>query len=77
MFTPAEAGAITMTQTTSFEIDENGATAAAVSDGEMSFTAEPIDPNKEYTMVFDRPFYFFIREVSTGACLLSGFIADL
>ncbi|MDE6443836.1 MAG: hypothetical protein K2K64_05375, partial [Muribaculaceae bacterium] len=25
MFTPAEAGAITMTQTTSFEIDENGA----------------------------------------------------
>ena len=77
MFSPTAEGGLIMKQNTSFEIDEKGATAAVVSVGEMTNSALPIDPNKEYTMVFDRPFYFFLRETSTGTCLLSGLIADI
>lgn len=46
-------------------------------DGEMWDEAPAIIPGKDYSVKVDRPFYFFLKEKSTGACLLSGRIADL
>ncbi|MDE7109842.1 MAG: hypothetical protein K2O49_07760, partial [Muribaculaceae bacterium] len=77
MFSPAMVGSVSMTQHTCFEIDEQGVTSSAVSEGVIAPSATNFNPETTQKMVFDRPFYFFIREVSTGACLLSGFIADL
>ena len=73
MFNPIIKNQIELNQITSFSINEKGAEAATVSSGVIGDTAYV--PN--YSLTFDRPFYFFIREFSTGACLLSGFIADL
>ncbi|MEZ3551557.1 MAG: hypothetical protein K1W02_12690 [Muribaculaceae bacterium] len=65
-------------QAASFSIDETGAEAAAVSSGELIDTSPgSIDPNHLYTVKVDRPFFFFINEFSSGACVLSGRISDL
>lgn len=58
----------------SFEINEKGVEAAVVSQTIDSLGAAITEPD---IVTFDRPFYFFINEYSTGACLLSGRIADL
>ncbi|MDE6753812.1 MAG: hypothetical protein K2J82_04270 [Muribaculaceae bacterium] len=63
---------INLEQGASLSIDEKGAEVAVVSNGEVIMGDAPTK-----TMVFDHPFYFFITERSTGACILSGFIADL
>ncbi|MDE6096114.1 MAG: hypothetical protein K2G52_07995 [Muribaculaceae bacterium] len=34
-------------------------------------------PGSEQHVRLDRPFFFFIQENSTGACLLSGRITDI
>lgn len=74
IFNPSISGILNINQASSFEIDETGAQAASVAQGIADPTA-PAFIHKEVTV--DRPFYFFIREVSTGACILSGRIADL
>lgn len=61
---------------TKFTIDETGAEAASVSDGEIRNSAFIDDKIPVYIKV-DRPFWFFVREFSTGACILSGRIANL
>lgn len=75
MFEKETSGAIRFKQAANLEIDETGAKLAAVTSGELDLLA-PIAGSKQYVRL-DRPFFFFIRENSTGACLLSGRIADL
>ncbi len=75
MYDPAQRGAMTFKQAACIEIDETGAKVAAVTSGEISNSL--IMPGGTYTVKVDRPFYFFIKESSTGACLLSGRISDL
>ncbi|MDE6096666.1 MAG: hypothetical protein K2G52_10805 [Muribaculaceae bacterium] len=77
MFEPACEGVVLFRQSARLEIDENGAKAASVSTGEIKITSPEIVPGETYTVKVDRPFYFFLKEKSTGACLLSGRIADL
>lgn len=75
MFNPSVRGVLDINHASSFGIDEDGVIAAAVSSGEIWNGANlDVDHNK---IIVDRPFYFFINEVSTGACILSGRIADL
>ncbi|MBD5359006.1 MAG: hypothetical protein HDR88_18770 [Bacteroides sp.] len=61
---------------TKFTIDETGAEAASVSDDEIRNSALIDDEAPVYIKV-DHPFWFFVREFSTGACILSGRIANL
>lgn len=61
-------------QTTSLSVDEVGAEIKSVSVGELASTS-PVFSYREVNI--DRPFFFFINEYSTGACLLSGRITDL
>lgn len=75
MFDPTTDGIINFNQAASFGIDEEGVKAAAVSSANVDLTA-PM-PGQPYTVKVDRPFYFFLRDKSTGACLLSGRIAEL
>lgn len=63
---------IELRQGASLSVDEEGAKVAAASSGELVYSA----PTPEYKLEFNRPFYFFLTETSTGACLLSGRIAD-
>lgn len=76
MFNPEIAGVITSNQSTAFELDETGVKAAAVTDGDISLES-PSFPDEKIELTFNRPFYFFITEYSTQACLLSGRITDL
>lgn len=80
MFNKKCTAGVFVDQGCSFEVDETGATAAAStilggivgSSGEIDTSV----PQPKHITV-DRPFYFFINEISTGACILSGRIADL
>ena len=46
-----------------------------------SLSMDPIAPGpmeiQKITVKVDRPFYFFIREFSTDACIMSGRICNL
>lgn len=61
-------------QSSGISIDESGVKAESVSMG-MGITTAPLFEKHEVRV--DRPFIFFIREVSTGACIISGKIANL
>lgn len=63
---------ITLGHGASISVDEEGAKVAATSSGVIMNMA----PTVEASLEFNRPFYFFLTETSTGACLLSGRIAD-
>lgn len=63
-------------QSASFSVDEDGAVVASQTSGEVLNTAVII-PGGEYEVSLDRPFFFFITERSTDACVLSGCIANL
>ncbi|MDE6009419.1 MAG: hypothetical protein K2G90_09455 [Muribaculaceae bacterium] len=76
MFEPEIAGVTTSNQSASFEVDERGVKVAAATDGDISFIAPPL-PDDKFELTFNRPFYFFITEYSTQACILSGRITDL
>ncbi len=65
-----------ISQTVSFSVDEEGAITAAQASGEVLVTAVII-PGAKYEVVLDRPFFFFITERSTDACVVSGCIANL
>lgn len=62
-------------QATSFAIDESGVEATAISDADIVMLGggetAPIEVN------VNRPFWFYVREFSTGACIISGHIANL
>ncbi len=75
MFNSETIGDVTFHQATSFNVDEKGAEMAAVSSGEIYDSAAVAQ--KAVSVKADRPFFFFIEEFSTGACILSGRIADL
>ncbi|MDE6533785.1 MAG: hypothetical protein K2M27_09680 [Muribaculaceae bacterium] len=76
MFENPVSGSIVFNQAASFSIDESGVTAAAVTSGDIVNTLLPTE-GQPYTVTVDHPFFFFITEFSTGACILSGRIADL
>lgn len=76
MFDPAVGAVIKASQSAVFEVEEKGVKAAAVSVGEVDLIAPPL-PDEDYELKFDRPFYFFIIEYSTQACIMSGYITDL
>ncbi|MCM1142065.1 MAG: hypothetical protein NC453_26135 [Muribaculum sp.] len=76
MFNNDVNGSVLYTHATSFSIDETGAEAAAVTSEEF-FNSVNIDKDGFATVKVDSPFYFFITEWSTGACILSGRIANL
>ena len=63
-------------QSASFSVDEDGAVVASQTSGEVLNTAVII-PGGEYEVSLDRPFFFFITERSTDACVLSGCITNL
>ena len=54
-------------------VDEEGTEAAAATAVVMTLTAMPTEP---VTVVIDRPFIFLIRDISTGAILFMGRVAD-
>ncbi len=74
MFEPKASGTLRFKQATAINIDENGVEAGVVSSADGSLSAPYYKP---YTVTVDRPFFFFITEYSTGACILSGLIADI
>lgn len=74
MFEDVYNGSLSFQQAASLKINEKGAEAAAVVEGEWLETA-PCWPSG--VIKINRPFYFFIREYSTQACILSGRITDL
>lgn len=74
MFEPSVEGKVIYRQGSSLEIDESGAKLVASTSGEIVY-GSPASPTIGVTV--DRPFYFFLKEKSTGACILSGRITDL
>lgn len=76
MFSQPTTGSILYSQSTSFSVDEAGAVAASVSSGDFVNTVL-IQEGEKIIAKLDSPFFFFIKEFSTGACILSGRISDL
>lgn len=66
---------VQVTQGCSFGIDEAGVEAAAAT--EVSGWSSAMPGAEPTVRIVNKPFYFFITEYSTGACILSGRIADL
>jgi serpin B len=60
------------------DVDEKGTTAAAATAVGMSTTGGcgPSDPLKVITLRLDRPFFFVLRDVETGAILFMGRVVD-
>lgn len=74
MFEPNASGILQFKQATAINFDEKGVEAGTVSSADGSLSAPSYKP---YIVTVDRPFFFFIREYSTEACILSGLIADI
>ncbi|MBD5357502.1 MAG: serpin family protein [Bacteroides sp.] len=70
-------GGILYEHATSFSVDEKGAEAVAISSGNLVGFGSNDDDYAPLQIKVDRPFWFFIREFSTGACILSGRIVNL
>lgn len=62
-------------QKTYIDVNEEGTEAAAVTDVEMRVTSAAPGP-EPFTMIVDRPFFFAIRDNTTGALLFMGSIVD-
>lgn len=76
MLEPSKNGHIILNQNSTLILDEEGVVIKVVTSGvEGAFGLPEI--GKPYYMTVDHPFYFFIHEQSTGACLLSGRITDI
>ena len=60
------------------DVDEKGTEAAAATAVGMSTTGGcgPSDPHRVITVRFDRPFFFILRDVETGAILFMGRVVD-
>jgi serine protease inhibitor len=57
------------------EVNEEGTEAAAATSGEIRVVSMPL-PGKTFQMIVDRPFFFAIRDSSTGAVLFMGSVSD-
>jgi serine protease inhibitor len=57
------------------EVNEEGTEAAAATSGEIRIVSMPL-PGKTFQMIVDRPFFFAIRDSSTGAVLFLGSVND-
>jgi serine protease inhibitor len=57
------------------EVNEEGTEAAAATSGEIRVVSMPL-PEKTFQMIVDRPFFFAIRDSSTGAVLFMGSVSD-
>jgi len=57
------------------EVNEEGTEAAAATSTEIRIVSMPI-PKKTFQMIVDRPFFFAIRDNSTGAVLFMGSVSD-
>ncbi len=77
MFEPKQPGVMTIKQSAMFSVDETGAEGAAVTFDDIFGSAGPDYKPTVQTITVDRPFFFFINEVSTGACILSGRVAEV
>ncbi len=66
-------------QAISFRIDEKGVEAAAVSYNNAPSSPGPIyqDPSREIELNFNRPFFYWIEHVPTGAILFMGTVNRL
>jgi serpin B len=65
-------------QNTRVELDENGVKAAAVTIvGGFAATSVHLDPPLEFTMVVDKPFFFYIVSEKTGTLLFTGTVNKL
>lgn len=77
-FIPQISGDIMYQHSSTLTIDESGADATAISSGEIINSALIGNlPEGPVSVIVDQPFYFFINEYSTGACILSGRITNL
>lgn len=63
-------------QKTFVEVNEEGTEAAAVTKVEMAETAMPVEEPERFQMRVDRPFFFVIRNNSTGTLLFMGLLVD-
>jgi serine protease inhibitor len=61
---------------TYLDVNEEGTEAAAVTSVEVGVTSAPVEPEKPFEMVVDRPFFLAIRDRQTGAILFMGAIVD-
>jgi serpin B len=58
------------------EVNEEG-TVAAASTMTMVFSAlPPKRPSRNFNMIIDRPFFFVIRDETTGTILFMGWVGD-
>jgi len=58
------------------EVNEEGTEAAAVTAIGLAMAAPPTEPVERFDMVVDRPFFFAIRDNTTGTVLFMGAIVD-
>jgi serine protease inhibitor len=58
------------------EVNEEGTEAAAVTSGEVRLTSA-VMPKKPFRMIVNRPFFFAIRDESTGAILFIGSMTEV
>lgn len=77
MFEPITNGGMKYLQSASLSLDERGAIVAAVTSGETKLTNYVSEFPDEVIARIDTPFFFFIEEFSTGACILSGYISNI
>lgn len=63
-------------QKAKFEVDEEGAKAAAVTGGMVTGSGEEVK-YEEKNMTVDRPFFYIIRNHRTGALVMMGYIKNL
>jgi serine protease inhibitor len=56
------------------EVNEEGTVAAAVTSIEVR--AASVQPQEKFTMKVDRPFFFAIRDNTTGVNLFMGSVSD-
>ncbi len=61
---------------TYLDVNEEGTEAAAATSVEVGVTSAPVEPEKPFEMVVDRPFFLAIRDRQTGAILFMGAIVD-
>jgi serpin B len=57
------------------EVNEEGTEAAAATSGEIRIVSMPL-AGKTFQMIVNRPFFFAIRDSSTGAVLFMGSVSD-
>jgi serpin B len=78
MNSPSELYIAKVIHQANIDVDEKGTEAAAATAVGMSTTGGcgPSEPHRLITVRFDRPFFFVLRDVQTGAILFMGRVVD-